>query len=102
MRSRWSTGWVMLPGTKKSPQVRWHRPHPDHPGKTVCGRSCTGLPPGKTTPKKRLRCDLCEVRAEETQAREERAAQNDHDHRDEGAASVRALRGGLPGLGRRR
>lgn len=93
----------MLPATKNAPQVRWHRPHPDHSDQTVCGRSCRDIPRSKSTPKKRLRCDLCEVRAEEAAVRENRAAQADHDRRDEAAvSSVRALRGGLPGLGRRR
>ena len=103
MRNRWSTGWVLLPGTPKFPQTVWHRPHPDDPDRTVCGRSCKGVPVKREgTPKKRARHDLCELRAEEARDREQRAAQRDHDEREEGAGSVRALRGGLPGLGRRR
>lgn len=100
MTSHWSTAWVLLPGTAKLPGDRWHRIHPERPGRTVCGRSCADRPAremrGGKTPKGK-KCDLCELRVEEGKTRDRRPAAETSQ-----PGSVRALRGGLPGLGRRR
>lgn len=92
----------MLPGTKARPERRKHRVDPDDPDRTACGRTCKGFPVAKMkngrTPKGKP-CDLCEVRMEGRKSLD-RVAESDK--APAAGGSVRALRGGLPGLGRRR
>lgn len=121
MRSWWSTGWVKLPGTVKHAGIRWHRPHPERPEKTLCGRVCAGKPVvsmlvGETP--KGIKCAVCEVKVERGRHRaklagerqqRERTRQRDDEYRARVEkyggyvpGSVRAASAGLPGLGRRR
>jgi hypothetical protein len=122
MSSRWSTGWVILPGTSKTPGEHLHRPHPDRRESSLCDRVVSGRPVypmgSGFLPADLPACVRCEVKASRGKARDhrrEKQAEADRkwaeERRDKarrekyGAyqpGSVRAYGAGLPGLGRRR
>lgn len=118
MSTRWSTGWVILPPTPKTPVEYAHRPHPDRPTATVCDRVTRGRPVYKRAPGDVLLCPRCEGKAKRGKMRDvakqkkiddwNRKVQEMQDAARRAKyggyqpGSVRAVRAGLPGLGRRR
>jgi hypothetical protein len=110
--NRYNTGWVELPPTPRYPETLVHRPDPDHPQRVMCNRV---LPAdAEILPDHRAlhMCGACNLqvghrkladkrakrRAARLEAEQKAAAQPQVQPR---GGSIRALRGGLPGLGRR-
>lgn len=123
MAKRWSTGWVVLAGTTKTPGPHQHRPHPDRAESTFCDRVIpTGLQPARLAIPGVPFCRRCETivaqraraqrsrnrRRLETARREaQRRGQTKitdtdaYDRSKNATQSIRTASGGLPGLGRR-
>lgn len=120
MSTRWSTGWVVLPGTTKTPGKHLHRPHPDRPAATCCDRIIkpnVARWPMNPRPQIPL-CARCESKVSLGKARDKqkvrKIAENNrkmHElqnlvrrrlHGGHEGGSVRAVSAGLPGHGRRR
>lgn len=102
----WRTvGWVVLADKRRA-----HRPHPQHPRQVLCGRPLDARLPIEKTPPQTAPCRRCTDvlhRRQENLGIRTRVISNPDDvdrysrTRDRGT-SVRAIRGGLPTLGRDR
>lgn len=120
MVNKWGTGWVVLAGTARTPGAHQHRPHPDRPAATVCDRVINDVQVHRHRLARVPVCVRCEAkvagsrrlekavarRAQEANARAKRTRRvvdvDAYDRANAASSSVRAARGGLPGLGRRR
>ncbi|MET0698962.1 MAG: hypothetical protein ABWY93_04800 [Mycobacterium sp.] len=122
IRQRWRTGWVILPGTPRWPGQKVHRPHPDMPAVVLCERVIGERQRLDRRPEGIAVCPRCEAKVANMRQREkdqvrrlevaaaarktrvrisDPEAVDRHDRSRNASSSVRAARGGLPGLGRR-
>lgn len=105
---RFAGDWVLLPCTKRWPGERGHRPNPDNPALTMCGRKTAGGVTQSPHTTRMRQCPACNVaigRARKAAKRAKRRAvapppETPKPPQPRGG-SIRTVSGGLPGLGKR-